>query len=464
MAQASAFEQYLLEQINHARLAPQENFARYISSYDPLMSAEQSVQTALTWYDVSGSVLQRQVRALQPTDPVAWSSALNDAATGHSEQMVETGIQAHTIGQSTVVSRIGAAGYAFTALAENVCAYADSALHAHAAFMVDWGRTDTGIQDGAGHRTNIMNPTYREVGIGVVEGVDRASADVGPNVVTQDFGTSVGLPETIVLGVARDETDGDGFYSIGEGRGGVSVRIAGGQSTTTAKAGGYRLDTSEGEQTVIFSGGGLDRAVKVIADLHAGSAKLDLVDGRLLETSVDLTLGKGARNAAFIGDTGTTLTGNGAKNRLEGNGLGNDLSGGDGNDRLFGYGGSDRLAGGRGADVLKGGKGRDDLLGHGGNDILDGGTGNDLLTGGKGADTFRFGGRAFGTDTITDLGATDMVEISAKGEAETRSTLKAALTNGPDGAVYDHLGDGENVILFQGVARADLDLGQFDFG
>ena len=44
------------------------------------------------------------------------------------------------------------------------------------------------MQSPAGHRNNIMNANLTEVGIGVVAD-NSASTDVGPYVVTQDFGS-----------------------------------------------------------------------------------------------------------------------------------------------------------------------------------------------------------------------------------------------------------------------------------
>jgi hypothetical protein len=47
--------------------------------------------------------------------------------------------------------------------------------------------------------------------------------------------------------------------------------------------------------------------------------KLDVVNGRVLASSVDLTLGTGAVDGRLLGVAGTKLTGNAAANVLEGN-------------------------------------------------------------------------------------------------------------------------------------------------
>jgi Ca2+-binding RTX toxin-like protein len=83
--------------------------------------------------------------------------------------------------------------------------------------------------------------------------------------------------------------------------------------------------------------------------------------------------------------------GNGA-DMLIGNEQGNTITALNGNDNLLGGGGSDVLIGGKGIDWL------------------DGGTGDDLLTGGKSRDIFVFSD-GYGTDTVTDLETTDVINL-----------------------------------------------------
>lgn len=82
------------------------------------------------------------------------------------------------------------------------------------------------------------------------------------------------------------------------------------------------------------------------------------------------------------------------------------------NDVLLGGAGDDKLWGAGGNDTLLGGDGADQLDGDNGDDTINGGAGKDRLTGGSGADVFVFEGE-FGTDTITDFGAGDRIDLSA---------------------------------------------------
>ena len=103
--------------------------------------------------------------------------------------------QAHneTDPSNTPYSRITATGYNYTVAGENIYAYANSVAYGHAGFEVDWGTGTGGMQTGRGHRVNIHSPNYREIGVGVVLGTN---GSVGPQLVTQDFGTRFGSPNS----------------------------------------------------------------------------------------------------------------------------------------------------------------------------------------------------------------------------------------------------------------------------
>lgn len=62
--------------------------------------------------------------------------------------------------------------------------------------------------------------------------------------------------------------------------------------------------------------------------------------------------------------------------------------------------------------LLRGRNGDDALRGGTGDDVLVGGRGNDVLTGGGGRDVFRFEGRGFGWDRITDFGEGDRIDLA----------------------------------------------------
>ncbi|MCQ4162037.1 poly(beta-D-mannuronate) C5 epimerase [Roseomonas sp. GC11] len=138
---------------------------------------------------------------------------------------------------------------------------------------------------------------------------------------------------------------------------------------------------------------------------------------RQLIRSPDRVLNGTAGNDTLTGGGGRdTLAGNDGNDTLNGLGGSDQLSGGNGNDVLNGGNGDDVLLGEAGNDTLNGGDGTDILRGGDGNDILVGGNGTDTLTGGGGNDIFRYATAAeMAGDTITDLLAGDLLDLSALG-------------------------------------------------
>lgn len=368
MAAPTAQEQYQLELINHARIDPMGNAARYISSYSPLVSGNAAIQSALNFFSVSGSDLLAAFKALVPVQPLAWNSNLNEAASLHSAAMIAADLQSHQLpGELSLGDRLKAAGYVFQSGGENVYAYSLNDWYTHAGFMVDWGYGPGGMQSPAGHRDNIMAARFSEVGIDITAENDPATK-VGPLVVTEDFGDR-GL--TFILGVAYTDRDGDNFYSIGEGRGDLKVSGAS-TSVTTFDSGGYSLQTAKGDQSFSFTGGGLSGAVRVTTTI-ASNLKIDIVNGDTLLTSGSVTV-EGAIKVIKAMATGIRITA------------------GEGDQKIVGSAGDDFLSGGLGNDEIIGNDGNDTLLGGGDNDILNGGLGADTIDGGAGIDTAVYAG------------------------------------------------------------------------
>ena len=503
---STSLEQYLLELINEARLDPMGNAARYISSYSPLTSPQGNIGSALSFFGVSGSALLSQYSALTPTQPVAFNEQLASAARSHSDVMISTDSQTHQApGEASLGDRIRAAGYTFQGAGENVFAYSNDVLYGHAGFMVDWGPGSGGMQTPPGHRQNIMNPSFREVGLAVTE-EGNPSTTVGPLVITEDFGTR-GSAGALILGVAYGDMDRNAFYSIGEGRAGLTVS-AGGASATSAGSGGYAVSTSViGTQRITLDGAGLAGAVAIDTILANGqNVKLDVVDGTTLRTAVsgfvtgpvygvqaigaiglslsvddgahliagaagadtlnggasgDVIRGGGGSDVLFGRGGDDTVTGNTGQDTVSGNAGFDVLFGGQDADRLFGgqdadvlYGnlGDDTLYGNLGADTLFGGQGADLLFGGQNDDVLNGNLGDDTLNGGLGADRFVFG-TASGADRIVgfDAGAGDRLVLG--GQSYT-------ISQSEDGSAVLALSGGGTVTL-AGVASASVNAGWF---
>jgi uncharacterized protein YkwD len=355
MAGPSDLEQYLLELIDEARLNPMADAARYITSYSPLQSSDPNIQSALSYFGVSGSALQSAFASLTPAQPLAWNDDLANAARTHDNAMIAADTQSHQLpGEPSFDQRDQSTGYTgwFT-LGENIFAYAQSDLYAQAGFMVDWGSGTNGMQNPAGHRANIMNPSFREVGVGIVSDSD-PTTQVGPLVITEDFGARYSSG-SFILGVAYNDTDHDNFYSVGEGLGNLTVSV-GSASVTSWTSGGYTLETAAtGSQTISFSGAGLSGTVTALVNLAAQSnVKFDVVNGNTIKTSTSATFSGPVTYITAEGVVGLTLQATGSNPHTITGTIGNDdLIGGSGNDTLVGNGGNDTLDGGGGFDIAQ---------------------------------------------------------------------------------------------------------------
>ena len=269
----SGNEQEMLELVNRMRLNPAAELNYLLNSGDA------NVNSAINFFKVDKSVLASQWSKLIAVQPLAWSGSLLNAAYNHNQAMIAKDTQSHQLpGEADLGTRITNAGYTSASnWGENIYAYSKSVFHGHAGFAIDWGNTATGIQDGAGHRTNIMNSSYREVGISIVPETNSATS-VGPLVITQDFGNRFSFGNSWLLGVAFQDRDVDGFYDSGEGIGGVNVAISGSSgtfSTTTMTAGGYQLQVPNGNYTVTFSGGSLLKPITKTTTIGDTNVKVD---------------------------------------------------------------------------------------------------------------------------------------------------------------------------------------------
>jgi len=383
MNDLTAAEQMMVELLNRARLDPLGEAARFGLG------------------DLNDGLAPGTITAA-PKQALAPNALLAAAAAGHSRWMLEQDIFSHTgAGGSSPTERMQDAGFTLDApwrTGENIAFWgttgtvdADAAIFTH----------HEGLFLSAGHRTNILQDDFREIGIGQELGsFTTQGSTFNASMLTQNFARSGSA--VFVTGVIYDDTDGDGFYSIGEGRGGLGI-AAGGQGGVAQSAGGYALALAPGGMTEVRLGSGPD-TVTVAVDLSAGNAKLDLVDGTRVAASADLELRGGVTEAMLLGAGDLSLTGGAAAEQLVGNAGDNRMAGRLGADALAGGDGRDTLLGGAGADTLDGGGHADVLRGGGRDDLLAGGAGRDRLFGGVGADTLRGGG---GNDRLEGAGGRD---------------------------------------------------------
>jgi Ca2+-binding RTX toxin-like protein len=245
----------------------------------------------------------------------------------------------------------------------------------------------------------LLGAKFREIGAGHERGTfsNGYTGNVSGFSVAWD-----GRPAYFLTGVVYDDGPiADGRYSIGEGRGGVTVTLSGADreesSSISRDPGGYDLVLGAGNAKVVFSGDGLAAPVEATFTATGANVKIDLVNGDTLASSTSVVLGAGARNLDLLGALPTSG---------EGNGFDNALHGGSGANLLDGRGGNDTLTGGDRADefVVAAGEGNDVIT-----DFTVSGAAQDELT------LVGFGFADFaalqphvrqdGADTVIDLGA-----------------------------------------------------------
>jgi hypothetical protein len=306
---AGVQEEYALELLNRMRTNPQAELALLLNSNDP------DVNNALAFFHVDRSVLAQQWATLTPVPPLAWNDLLAGTAVAHSQLMSQDDQQSHQLpGEPDLGQRYLNAGYDYSSAGENIFAFATSVFDAHAAFAIDWGNTPTGIQDPPGHRDNIMDGAFTDIGIGLADGI--AGHQTGPVLETQDFGAPLTPGKPFLVGAVFADANGDGFYNPGEGLAGVSVSAAGAGgtfTTTTSAAGGYQLQLPAGSYTVTFSGGGLASPIVQTVTVASVNVLLDIntaaQSGTLQFSAANYTAAETAGGSAVIT---VTRTGNSA--------------------------------------------------------------------------------------------------------------------------------------------------------
>ncbi|MEL6795062.1 MAG: CAP domain-containing protein [Pseudomonadota bacterium] len=251
MSNLSPYEQYLLELINRARSDPGAEAARLGISLNQGLSP--------------GSITDDAKQPLAATD------ILNAAAADHSRWMLREDEFSHTgAGGSSAGDRIEAAGYDnWRTWGENLSYRGGGNVRT---VDVVEGHHD-GLFRSPGHRRNLMNDRFSEIGIGQEYGEFRG---VNASMVTQKFASDFGDP--FLVGVVYDDRDGDGFFDPGEELSGVRVTVSGEGSATTGPGGGYELRVDGGETyTVTFSGGELGRTISRTVRVDDENEKLDLI-------------------------------------------------------------------------------------------------------------------------------------------------------------------------------------------
>ena len=129
-------------------------------------------------------VLHNRIRREHSLKPFCVHPALEKAARAHSKDMIERDYFSHdTMGGGTFDERLKSfgytpEGYSFYLVGENI-AYGSGSYGEPDSIMSRWMKSD-------GHRHNILNPKFRQIGIGTYSGEYKGLN--GVSMYTADFG------------------------------------------------------------------------------------------------------------------------------------------------------------------------------------------------------------------------------------------------------------------------------------
>ncbi|MGY6529314.1 MAG: CAP domain-containing protein, partial [Cyanobacterium sp.] len=235
-------DQLMLEYVNRARLNPSQEANRLLDG-----NLNQG--------------LEQNLINTHGKQPLAFNLDLTQSARDHSQWMLENNIFSHTgINNTSSRERMVTAGYEF-----NVSGSSGENLSWRGSTgeikLEDWVvRNYEGLFISPGHRINILNENFQEIGISSLVGTfTQDNVDYNALMTTQNFAFS-GNEGAFLTGVIYDDSIvQDNFYTIGEGIADVTIRaknVATGKifETENWSTGGYSLYLPSGEYKVSFIG------------------------------------------------------------------------------------------------------------------------------------------------------------------------------------------------------------------
>jgi serralysin len=228
-------------------------------------------------------------RARVGVQPLASNTALDQAAEGHSQWMIDTDTFSHTgAGGSNPGARMMAASYVFGgsswANGENI---AWASTRAPNGYQDEVDLLHANLMNSPGHRANLLNGDFKEVGLGFKVGEFQGWQGA---FVTEDFARSG--TGSFLTGVAYTDKNGNHAYDPGEGLRGLTVdavNATGAHFTTiTMDAGGYNLKLAPGSYSIAFKSGSGATSPQSVT-ISALNAKMDAVNPGFAAVSTTLS-------------------------------------------------------------------------------------------------------------------------------------------------------------------------------
>jgi hypothetical protein len=255
--QPTAQEVLVMELVNRARANPEAEAVRYgIGLNDGITG------TAIT---------------ATPKQPLAHNLLLIDSARTHSQWMLDTDIFSHTgINDSTPSARMNAAGYLFTGSwmsGENI---AWGGTTAPSINLTNYAlQHHEGLFKSPGHRVNILEANFRELGIGQKQGYFISNGNnYLSSMLTQNFARSGS--NYYLTGVVYKDLNSNDFYDVGEGLSGINISFNGATYPVYA-TGAYSIPVSNGSYNLMITGDVLGSAAYRTVQINNANVKMDVL-------------------------------------------------------------------------------------------------------------------------------------------------------------------------------------------
>jgi hypothetical protein len=255
--QPTAQEVLVMELVNRARANPEAEAVRYgIGLNDGITGA------AIT---------------ATPKQPLAHNLLLIDAARTHSQWMLDADIFSHTgMNDSTPTMRMSAAGYVFTGSwmsGENI---AWGGTTASSINLTNYAlQHHEGLFKSPGHRINILEANFRELGIGQKQGYFPSNGNnYLASMLTQNFARSDS--SYYLTGVVYKDLNNNEFYDVGEGLSGINISFNG-MTYPVYAAGAYSIPIGNGTYNLTITGDALGSAAFSTVQINNANVKMDVL-------------------------------------------------------------------------------------------------------------------------------------------------------------------------------------------
>ncbi len=255
--QPTAQEVLVMELINRARANPEAEAVRYgIGLNDGITGA------AIT---------------ATPKQPLAHNFFLIDSARTHSQWMLDADVFSHTgINSSTPGTRMSTAGYLFTGSWMNGENIAWGGTTGSSINLTNYAlQHHEGLFKSPGHRINILEANFRELGIGQKQGnFISNSTNYLSSMLTQNFARSGS--SYYLTGVVYKDLNNNEFYDVGEGLSGINISFNGATYPVYA-TGAYSIPVSNGNYNLTITGDALGSATYRAVQINNANVKMDVL-------------------------------------------------------------------------------------------------------------------------------------------------------------------------------------------